>query len=742
MPVPSSCPPSERLRQLLAEEPPAEEGELVAHVDECPACQRRLEQLAGADAPFLRAATSLQSVLHAEESHLRRVLEEIKTVADVTLPARAYNPDWVRSLLQASDVPGALGRLDTYEVTEVIGHGGMGVVLKAHDPLLKRWVAIKVLAAHLAHDDTSRRRFAREAQAAAAVRHEHVITIHAVSETNGLPYLVMEHVAGGSLHDYLECHGPPDWRVVARLGAEIASGLAAAHATGQIHRDIKPSNLLLQTEGRVEAPGSVKIGDFGLARVADEGRLTQPGIVAGTPMYMSPEQAMGEPLDERADLFSLGSVLYALCTGCEPFEASSPMAVLRRVCETTPRPIRELNPAVPAWLAATVERLHAKRPAGRFACAAEVAELLRYNLEHPEKPRLPPPARGWGRRRYWIIGGAVAAVLLLAGGLKLSQPAPWAHWAHWGAAGDVEGDRVPLRLTLTGHTGPVWSAAFAPDGLTLATGGDDSTIRLWDPATGREKTSLSGHGSAVLAVAFSHSGKFLVSGGGDGSLRLWDGATWAEGPPLLRQNGTVRRAPISPDDRTVAVANSTQGVELWDLEGRRLRSTLAGHGGSIMAIAFAPDGQTLATGDTSGLVRLWDPAGVSERASFRGDPLAVRALAFTPDGRTLVSAGNGDKDVKLWKVATQEQVGTLTGHENVVLTLAVSSDGRLLATGSRDGIVKIWDLSSENLLATLHAHQGSVLTAAFSPDGSTLVTGGEDRLVKLWDTHGLGDAAG
>src|SRR5262249_2632084 len=152
--------------------------------------------------------------------------------------------DWVRSLLRPSESPGAMGRLDCYEVTEVIGQGGMGVVLKAHDARVKRWVAIKVLAAHLADDEVARQRFAREAQAAAAVRHEHVIAIHAVSETNGLPFLVMEHVGGGSLHDYLKRHGPPDWRVVARLGAEIASGLAAAHAAGQVHRDIKPSNIL------------------------------------------------------------------------------------------------------------------------------------------------------------------------------------------------------------------------------------------------------------------------------------------------------------------------------------------------------------------------------------------------------------------------------------------------------------------------------------------------------------------
>ncbi len=732
----SSCPPADRLRTLLGEEPPADEAELMAHVEACPACRGQLDQLAGANEAVLSAAGALGTTWDGEGPALRRVLDEMKTEIGVPPRAGTYNLDWVRSLLQPAESPGALGRLDNYDVTEVVGQGGMGVVLKAYDARVKRWVAIKVLAAHLAHDDVARQRFAREAQAAAAVRHPHVVTIHAVSETHGLPFLVMEHVDGGSLHEYVKRHGPPDWRVVARLGAEIASGLAAAHAVGQIHRDIKPSNILLQTEGRVEPPGAVKIGDFGLARVADEVRLTQTGIVAGTPMYMSPEQALGEPLDERADLFSLGSVLYALCTGCEPFEAASPMAVLRRVCETAPRPVRDLNPDVPAWLAATIERLHAKRPGERFACASEVGELLRYNLAHPDQPRQPPPPRRAERKRYWIIAGAAGAVLLAAGVLKLSSPPSWARWVHWGS-GEVRDDRVPLRATLAGHTGPVWSAAFAPDGRVLATGGDDSAIRLWDLATGRQTASLSGHGSQVFAVAFTHSGKFLVSGGGDGTLRLWNVATGQEEPPLLRQSGTVRRAPLSPDDRTVAVPNGTQGVELWDLQSRQLRRTLPGHGGTIMAIAFAPDGRTLATGDTSGRVRLWDTGDGSERAAFEGDPLGVRALAFSPDGRTLLSAGNGDKDVKLWDVADQKLITVLSGYDNVVATLAISPDGRLLATGSRDGTLKVWDLPAASVLATLHSHQGSVLTVAFSPDGGTLVTGGEDRLVKVWDVRGL-----
>jgi eukaryotic-like serine/threonine-protein kinase len=741
MAAPSSCPPADRLRQLLQGLPPPDQAELIAHLDHCSACQRALEELAGVNPALLSAANSLQRTFHPPEAPLRRLLADLEQDASLTvLHSPPISNGWVQSLLRPVDVPDALGQLDQYLVTELLGQGGMGLVLKAFDPPLKRWVALKVLSPGLTSDGVARQRFAREAQAAAGVRHEHVITIHAVSEANGLPFLVMEHIAGGSLQDYLDRHGPPDWREVARLGEEIAAGLAAAHAHGLIHRDIKPSNILLHVEGTAGGLGVAKISDFGVARVADEARLTQTGIIPGTPMYMAPEQALCAPLDHRADLFSLGSVLYALCTGHEPFAGGSPMAVLRQVCEATPRPIRELNPSIPAWLASIVERLQAKRPDDRFASAAGVADLLRYNRAHPDQPRPVPPPRTLAHRRRSrrrLAVGVLVSTLLLASGFLLTDKAGWTHWLGGGSSGDRAENRVPLRATLSGHTGPVWSVAFAPDGETLATGSDDASLRFWNTATALETAQLPGHNSAVFALAFAHNGTFLVSGDGDGTLRLWDVATRQESAVLPHHGGNVRRIAISPDDTTVAVGSSAQGVELWDVASRTIRQTLAGHHRSILAIAFSPDGDTLATGDATGDIRFWDPATGAERARFAGDPLGVRALAFTPDGGALASAGTGDKEVKIWKTDTHEQIATLSGYENGIQYLTIAPDGRLLATGSRDGGVKIWELATGRPLATLHAHQGSVLALAFHPDGRTLATVGDDRVGRLWDLTGL-----
>ncbi len=291
--------------------------------------------------------------------------------------------------LEASDAAGSLGRLAGYEILEVIGRGGMGIVLRAMDVKLNRVVAIKVLAPELASNPQARKRFLREAQAAAAVSHDHVVTIHAVDDGasggNKVPLLVMECIVGQSLQEKIDKVGALGLKEILRIGMQIASGLAAAHKQGLVHRDIKPANILL--ENGVER---VKITDFGLARATDDVGITQSGQIAGTPQYMSPEQAMGQPVDQRSDLFSLGSVLYTMCTGRPAFRADSAVAVLRRVCDDTPRPINEVNAEVPDWLIAIVNRLMAKKAEGRFQTAQEVAGLLEKWLAHCQQPATVP----------------------------------------------------------------------------------------------------------------------------------------------------------------------------------------------------------------------------------------------------------------------------------------------------------------------------------------------------------------
>jgi len=326
-----------------------------------------------------------------------------------------------------------------------------------------------VLSPAFAANGSARKRFIREARTAAAVKNEHVVGIYDVEEDAQPPYLAMEMVDGISLQDKIDKHGSLGVTEILRIGLQIAEGLTAAHKQGLVHRDIKPANILL--ENGVER---VKITDFGLARAVDDASVTQSGTVAGTPMYMSPEQAEGLQIDHRSDLFSLGTVLYAMCTGHPPFRASGTHAVLKRVIDAAPRPIREINNEIPDWLCDIIGKLHAKKPEDRFPTAKEVAELLGQRLADVQagrsvagalrspgesakdlvaatgasktqpRPPIQAPAPS-GPRPRWTFGFfALFFVLCFAATLSISWFFEWQMSSHFIVSGAVAGVGTPF----------------------------------------------------------------------------------------------------------------------------------------------------------------------------------------------------------------------------------------------------------------------------------------------------------
>jgi len=425
---PLPCDPN-RLKLLLEDRLPAEgQSDVESHLEGCDRCRLQLEGMAG-DAQWW--AETRRFLSPSPDCLMSSSAADPATGPSCAWPADAP-PAEARSrrpeFLEPSENPAMLGRLGPYEIVEVIGQGGMGIVLKGWDAALHRFVAIKVLAPQLAASGTARQRFAREARAAAAVVHEHVVAIHAVDSAAGLPLIVMPYVAGTSLQERLRAQGALEPKEIVRIAMQVAGGLAAAHAQGLIHRDVKPANILL--ENGMER---VKITDFGLARAADDASLTHSGCLAGTPHYMAPEQARGEYVDHRADLFSLGSVMYVMCTGRLPFRAEGTLAVLRRIAEDAPRPIRQVSPDVPEPLVRIVEKLHAKNPAERFSSAEEVARLLERYLAHLQQPArvpLPPEIARRPRalpavlKRAWVRWAMAVLLMVAAAWLRPYLTAP------------------------------------------------------------------------------------------------------------------------------------------------------------------------------------------------------------------------------------------------------------------------------------------------------------------------------
>jgi eukaryotic-like serine/threonine-protein kinase len=329
-----------------------------------------------------------------------------------------------------------------YTPLHLLGSGGMAKVYLVHDELLGRKVALKVLKEQYAKDEEFAERFRREAQSAAALSHPHIVPVYDYGEEeNGPSYIAMEYVPGGTLGDRLRRDGPLECAEAARLASQVAEALGFAHDRGIIHRDIKPQNVLLT------GAGDAKVADFGIARVASRGAISRTSIVLGTAAYISPEQAMSEPVGPASDLYSLGIVLYEMLTGSVPFEAETPVGVAMRHVHESPPPAKEINPDVPAGMDALVMRLLAKKHEDRYGSAFELVEDLRRAqqglppsfvgaAEHAGTVRVWSPRAAlapnsfsvFRRRGYasgklrWAMAATLAALLLGVLGWGLSQP--------------------------------------------------------------------------------------------------------------------------------------------------------------------------------------------------------------------------------------------------------------------------------------------------------------------------------
>lgn len=403
---------------------------VTRHLDQCPYCRQQLERLA-ADQPWWDDARQTLGDLQSERttSFTTDISHSSNAPHNCQQPS-ADEPHWVLSLLQPSTDPEALGEIDGMAVESVVGQGGMGVVLRTRDRRLQRLLAIKLLSPMLAGSGAARQRFFREARAAAAVVHPNIVPIYAVSAERSLPYLVMPYIAGGNLQHVLDAHGPLPLERSLSIGLQVAEGLAAAHQQGIVHRDIKPANLMLDEGGF-----RIMITDFGLARALDDATLTGSGLLAGTPQYMSPEQARGASIDHRSDIYSLGAVLYAMATGRPPVRGDSTLEILRRIGEEPPKSIVGINETYPVWYERLVKLLMASHANQRPQSAEQVTELLRSALAHarsPHKTTLPVilrrPSSLRLRTRYIVTAIAlsligIASLVATWGALLLKSPA-------------------------------------------------------------------------------------------------------------------------------------------------------------------------------------------------------------------------------------------------------------------------------------------------------------------------------
>jgi WD40 repeat protein/serine/threonine protein kinase len=671
-----------------------------------------------------------------------------------------------------------------FRLVRPLGEGGMGQVWLAEQFLpVQREVALKLIRAGM-YDESVVQRFRAERQSLAIMDHPCIAKVFEAGATaQGQPYLVMEYVNGLPITQYCD---RARLTIPERLELFIRAceGVQHAHQKAILHRDLKPANILVVD---VDGTPTPRIIDFGLAKPlerapAEQALYTQYGQFLGTPGYMSPEQAdpaAAQDIDTRADVYSLGVILYVLLTGLRPFEKSRASslpfdewlrqlrttdpprlsAVLNReaaataaeVRSTYPKPLLRLLRGDLEWIASKAvwrEREY------RYASPAQLADDLRRYLRHEPVSARPASATYQLRRfirRHRVVAtvvalisvSAVAAVIAGVLAVRRQHEAEYqqrqaqyqtrqALQAQTHVLTEVAAERLAnndvagaQRIILNVLTNPGLPQGRSPAAVSVFQEGR---------AADTELAVLSGHAERVYSARYSPDGTRIVTASADGMARIWDSSTGALLVSMTGHTDRVFDAGYSPDGALIVTGSGDNTARLWDAHTGTLLQTLSGHTKRVYSARFSPDGRHLVTASWDKSVRVWDVASGGQVATLIGHADVVYSASYSGDGSRIVTASQ-DKTARIWNVRSGSQVRMLEGHGDFVTCAAYSPDGKRIVTASADKTARIWDADSGATLAVLSGHGEVVYSAAFSPDGRQVITASLDNTARIWDAN-------
>ena len=541
-----------------------------------------------------------------------------------------------------------------------------------------------------------------------------------------------------------------------RMMVDVCRALDFAHKMGVVHRDVKPANIRLSREG------VVKILDFGIARPLGDSNLTQTGMVLGTPSYLSPELLKGEKVDQRADMWAVGVILYEMLSGRRPFEAKTIASLIQKIM-SEPLPPFDPTLRLPERLVGVTARALDKDPARRFADLGEMARALLAAIG--AAPALEPPLEPIVRKRGYERNFAEARRLLaeddLSGALDAARRAQALDPARTGIVALIKAIEERLATAETversprapvppdAPTSPTRSApgretpsGGAPAGLPAVFGPLDSAVLRAQGAAALQDHGAFGGPPPTQEVALSPVADVLAVVGTDGAIRLWDLRTRTRTRVLrteLHQRSGHDAAAValafSPDGALLASAHVDGQVHLWDMARGEVLPVHLRHDGPAAAVAFSPDGATLATGSLDANLRLWDVgaavAGESRRELQR-QPAGVTALAWAGGGEWILT-GHANRVLRLIDPLRGRLLATLRGPETRVTLLVLSPDGRCVAVASRDPAVRLYDLATREEARVLTGLRRPASSMCFLADGAFLATVCMDNAVQLWD---------
>ena len=666
----------------------------------------------------------------------------------------------------------------------------MGTVYRALDPILDRQVALKTVAAGLISSPETRERFHREARAAARLQHPNIVTIYELGEVEGTLFIAMELLEGRDLSQVMSEPAGLSLERKLRIAIEVCRGLDFAHKRGVVHRDVKPANI------RVLNDGSVKLVDFGIARLVDTSNMTQTGVVLGTPSYISPEMLVEGKGDHRADMWAVGVILYEMLNGRRPYDGATIAGLVYRIVH---EPLPPLPPALglPSELTTAVSRALAKDPNDRYRDLAEMAHALQHVLGGTGDAPLPPEVRlkayeqNFAEARQLLtesdLEGALQAarraqalepsrtsIVDLVGAIEqqlrdaptIRRPAPRApaepvdpHATVRTPSPDagirekplptpvlttlrLRGASVFRELATFGEPPTTQTASLSPVRDLLATSGSDGAIRIWDLHSRtrvkvlRSKMHLrTGHDAMALSLAWSPDGSMLASGHVDGSVHLWDLETGQEVAVNIRHDALVGAVAFSPDGRTLATGAMDSTLKLWDVAAAitgEARREMLRQPSGITALCYAGEGSWLVTGHANRVLRVHDARTSRLVATLRGPEGPISLICPAPDGRTLAVVSQ-DRTIRVYDIVARSELYVMGGHKKPPTGLSFFADGTHLATVALDNAVQLWDLDSRSSLAALWGPaEESFAGVALFGGGDHIAVALADGRIRLW----------
>lgn len=653
-------------------------------------------------------------------------------------------------------------RLGRFLIERELGRGGLGIVYLAHDPQLRRHVALKIPRFEVLLDDELRQRFLREAEAAARLNHPNLVSLHEVGEDGTTCYLATEYCPGPTLAQWLAARGDPvPPRDAAAIVLTLSEAMEHAHGRGVLHRDIKPSNVLLSDNGEGDdQPGSPKLTDFGMAKLLDQhgDNRTRSGAILGTFAYMAPEQAEGriDELDCRTDIYSLGAILYELLVGLAPYRGKTDADTLRQLIASEPVAPRKLRADVPSDLEAITLKCLARDPSARYATARELAaDLRRFLLGQPTMARpLNSVGRAikWTRRRpaiaaLWLVS-ALATLVVATINARRVEDVSEARALAQQESQRADGETAIKRRLLYASEMRKAQQAWRDGNLTLlretlgeyADGAADAGLRHFEwyhlnHLANIPHLVLRGHDGEVYGVAYSPDGKTLVTGGQDGGVRLWDAVSGDALAVLREHTSCVNDLDFAPDGDTFVSSSCDKTIKLWSLSQRKVLVTLAEHTREVDSCRFIEDGRTLASVSRhvdGREVRLWDVASRTVRADW--PPAGEGEQGFVPSrsGKTLVTYSNDQ--AAIWRQQNDSWVLTRrcdrVSHDQVGV---FSADEEYLIVPAWPHSVNTYRLSEGLLINEIRDHSSTVIGLSISPTGDQLACASSDSSVRVFD---------